>query len=242
LAGAVVALAFAAPAAIAADPGGAEAPTPVPEPQPAPRAGVVSVSGTVNVTARAATILGSVARFRGSARMRDARRRVVVQRFDEQAARWVAVARTVVDEDGTFVARWRTDRAGMIRLRALLRQRAARESRASGGTSAGSHAQIASAELGVTVYDSAFATWYGPGFFGNRTACGQTLTEDLQGVAHRTLPCGTQVSILYGGRTLVVPVVDRGPFAHGADWDLTQATARALGMEASDTIGAIALP
>jgi rare lipoprotein A len=240
--GAALALGFAAPAAVAAEPGGAEAPTPAPAPQPAPSAGVVSVSGTVNVTAHAATILGRVARFRGSTRPRDARRRVIVQRFDEQAARWVKVARAVVGKDGTFVAHWRTDRAGQIRLRALLRSRPARESRASGGASAAPQAQIASDELGVTVYDSAFATWYGPGFFGNRTACGQTLTEELQGVAHRTLPCGTKVSILYGGRTLIVPVVDRGPYAHGADWDLTQATARALGMDASDTIGAIALP
>jgi rare lipoprotein A len=93
----------------------------------------------------------------------------------------------------------------------------------------------------VTVYRPSFATWYGPGFFGNRTACGQVLTEDLVGVAHRTLPCGTQVAIFYGGRRLVVPVVDRGPYRDGADWDLTQAAAQALGMEASDTIGAVAL-
>ena len=43
------------------------------------------------------------------------------------------------------------------------------------------------------------ATWYGPGFFGNETACGQTLTRRTVGVAHKTLPCGTKVVIRYGG-------------------------------------------
>jgi rare lipoprotein A (peptidoglycan hydrolase) len=74
------------------------------------------------------------------------------------------------------------------------------------------------------------ATWYGPGFFGNRTACGKRLTRTIQGVAHKRLPCGTKVALRYRGRTVVVPVIDRGPFAHGADYDLTQATARSLGM------------
>jgi hypothetical protein len=178
-----------------------------------------------------------LARFRGSARARDAGKRAVVQRLDEGATRWVAVARSRVRRDGSFIARWRTDHIGRFRLRALLRPRPVREARSR--QSAG--ATIASEELGVTVYRPSFATWYGPGFFGNRTACGQVLTEDLVGVAHRTLPCGTQVAIFYGGRKLVVPVVDRGPFRAGADWDLTQAAAQSLGMEASDTIGAVAL-
>jgi rare lipoprotein A len=117
----------------------------------------------------------------------------------------------------------------------VLRPRTATQSRRHRATSA-------SAELGVTVFKPALATWYGPGFFGKQTACGQTLTPELVGVAHRTLPCGTQVAIFYGGRTLVVPVIDRGPYGgNGADWDLTQATAEALGMSASDTVGAVAL-
>jgi rare lipoprotein A len=233
LPGALAALLLAVPAAASADPspGGAQAPAPV---QPAPAAGIVSVSGPVAVTARADTLLGEVARFRGTARSHDAGRRVVVQRFDDATARWAAVARTTVGKRGNFVARWRTDQIGRLRLRAILRPRAVTQSRGS--------AAIASAELGVTVYRPAPATWYGPGFFGKQTACGQTLTPDLVGVAHRRLPCGTQVAIFYGGRTLVVPVVDRGPYGGDADWDLTQAAAEALGMSASDTVGAVALP
>ena len=44
-------------------------------------------------------------------------------------------------------------------------------------------------------------SWYGPGLYGNGTACGQKLTKDLVGVAHRTLPCGTLVTFRYKGVT-----------------------------------------
>jgi len=64
-------------------------------------------------------------------------------------------------------------------------------------------------------------SWFGPGLYGNGTACGQTLTKTLVGVAHRTLPCGTRVTFRYKGVTLTVPVVDRGPFVAGRTWDLT---------------------
>jgi rare lipoprotein A (peptidoglycan hydrolase) len=80
------------------------------------------------------------------------------------------------------------------------------------------------------------ATWYGPGFFGNETACGSKLTRTTIGVAHRTLPCGARVVINYGGRYLRTRVIDRGPFAHRAKWDLTQAAAQELGFEVTDRI------
>jgi hypothetical protein len=80
------------------------------------------------------------------------------------------------------------------------------------------------------------ATWYGPGFFGNETACGQTLTRRTYGVAHKTLPCGSKVVVRYRGRFVRTTVIDRGPFANGAKWDLTQATARALRFEYTDDI------
>lgn len=73
------------------------------------------------------------------------------------------------------------------------------------------------------------ASWYGPGLWGNRTACGQTLTGDLLGVAHRTLPCGSSVVLRYGSTTLTAAVVDRGPFIDGREFDLTYATRVALG-------------
>jgi rare lipoprotein A (peptidoglycan hydrolase) len=78
---------------------------------------------------------------------------------------------------------------------------------------------------------SAGATWYGPGLYGNGTACGQTLHPGTIGVAHRTLPCGTTVKINYQGHSLVTKVIDRGPYTPGNDFDLTNGARLALDFE-----------
>ena len=74
-------------------------------------------------------------------------------------------------------------------------------------------------------------SWYSPGFYGHRTACGKALTTTLIGVAHKTLPCGTLVTFRNpaNGRSLTVPVVDRGPYVAGRQWDLTGGACVALG-------------
>jgi hypothetical protein len=74
-------------------------------------------------------------------------------------------------------------------------------------------------------------SWYGPGFYGKRTACGIAMTETLIGVAHRTLPCGTRITFKNpaNGKTITAPVVDRGPYVSGRQWDLTGGLCRALG-------------
>jgi hypothetical protein len=65
-------------------------------------------------------------------------------------------------------------------------------------------------------------SWYGPGFYGNRTACGVVVLEkDTIGVAHRTLPCGTRVTFRHNGKTVVTRVIDRGPYVAGRIFDLT---------------------
>lgn len=66
-------------------------------------------------------------------------------------------------------------------------------------------------------------SWYGPGFYGNRTACGLAYTKTILGVAHKSLPCGTLVTFRNpdNGRTETVPVIDRGPYAAGRQWDLS---------------------
>lgn len=76
--------------------------------------------------------------------------------------------------------------------------------------------------------NTAQASWYGPGFYGHGTACGQVLTTSLVGVAHKSLPCGTQVTFTYNGVTITVPVVDRGPYVAGRMWDLTYAACQKL--------------
>jgi rare lipoprotein A (peptidoglycan hydrolase) len=90
-------------------------------------------------------------------------------------------------------------------------------------------------------YQPVKASWYGPGFYGHRTACGAKLTHHTLGVAHKRLPCGTNVALRYRGRTVVVPVIDRGPYSRGVDYDLTYATARSLGMRQTTHLGAAAL-
>lgn len=74
-------------------------------------------------------------------------------------------------------------------------------------------------------------SWYGPGFYGRRTACGLALTTSLVGVAHKTLPCGTRITFRNpaNGRTVTMPVVDRGPYAAGRQWDLTGGACLKLG-------------
>jgi hypothetical protein len=78
----------------------------------------------------------------------------------------------------------------------------------------------------LNVYRLAVASWYGGG---GSLACGGTLTSNTMGVANKTLPCGTLVTLRYGDRTVRVPVVDRGPYVEGREFDLTEATKQALG-------------
>jgi rare lipoprotein A (peptidoglycan hydrolase) len=75
------------------------------------------------------------------------------------------------------------------------------------------------------------ASWYGPGLWGRKTACGQTLRPGTFGVAHKKLPCGTTVKFVYRGKSVVTQVIDRGPYVDGRAWDLTKAASDALGFE-----------
>jgi hypothetical protein len=65
--------------------------------------------------------------------------------------------------------------------------------------------------------------------FGQGLACGGVLRPEQLGVAHKTAPCGTLVTFRYGDRAIRVPVIDRGPYIVGREWDFTAATAAALG-------------
>jgi hypothetical protein len=86
-------------------------------------------------------------------------------------------------------------------------------------------------DLVFSPFRSAGASWYGPGLYGHKTACGQTLRATTIGVAHRDLPCGTMVKFVYGGHAVVAPVIDRGPYVKGRAWDLTAAASEALEFE-----------
>jgi rare lipoprotein A (peptidoglycan hydrolase) len=64
--------------------------------------------------------------------------------------------------------------------------------------------------------------------YGLPIACGGVLHVPQLGVANKTLPCGTMVTFRYGGRAIRIPVIDRGPYIAGREWDLTGAAAEAL--------------
>jgi hypothetical protein len=102
-------------------------------------------------------------------------------------------------------------------------------------------AASAPAQGSLAVYRRQKATWYGPGSYGSRTACGKKLTKRTLGVAHRSLPCGTRVEFYLRGRRLTVPVIDRGPFVRGVTWDLTLAAMKRLGSSSTEIVGAVAL-
>ena len=212
----LVACALAAPvAASAADP-------------PPSTGGTQAPAATPALIATPHVLAGKVANFRGTFSARDAGRVVTIERFDPETASWTPVAATTVAADGSYLARWRADVTGQHRTHARLDDQGA--------------ALLAATpeyEASMTVYRPAKASWYGPGFYGRRTACGVRMTRKLLGVAHRKLPCGTEVALTYGGRSITVPVVDRGPYGRGLRWDLTAATAKALDFTFTDRIGAV---
>ena len=81
----------------------------------------------------------------------------------------------------------------------------------------------------LNVFRHATVSWYGPGLYGGHLGCGGTLTPGTLGVASKALPCGTKVTLRHRGRTVRVPVVDRGPYSAGREFDLTAATKDRLG-------------
>jgi hypothetical protein len=88
----------------------------------------------------------------------------------------------------------------------------------------------------LTVFRPARASWYGPGLYGNRTACGGRLTASTLGVAHKSMPCGTKLTLRYRNREVNVRVIDRGPYVGGREFDLTQATKNRLGFGSTGTV------
>jgi rare lipoprotein A (peptidoglycan hydrolase) len=89
-----------------------------------------------------------------------------------------------------------------------------------------SNALIDPSQLPPGQYNVSIASVYTD--YGLPVACGGVLHVAELGVANKTLPCGTEVIFRYGGRAIRVPVVDRGPYIAGREWDLTGAAAEAL--------------
>ncbi len=84
-----------------------------------------------------------------------------------------------------------------------------------------------------------WATWYGPGFHGNTTACGEVFNMYALTAAHPSLPCGTRVRVtnLSNGLSVTVRINDRGPYSGGYIIDLSYAAKLAIGMGSSAKVG-----
>lgn len=143
---------------------------------------------------------------------------VVLQR---SAARgWATIARGRTREKGRFsiTYRARSPRSELVRVRFRGDPLATSSTRRLGR---------------MNVYQLAGASWYGGG---GSLACGGELTSSTLGVAHKTLPCGTLITLRYDGHSVRVPVIDRGPFVAGRELDLTEATRRALGFGSTGVV------
>jgi rare lipoprotein A len=81
-------------------------------------------------------------------------------------------------------------------------------------------------------------SYYGKGFRGKLTACGEVFDDKEFTMAHRTLPCGTKVVVtnLRNRRTVAVRVNDRGPHVKGRVADVSTAAARQLRMVHSGVV------
>jgi rare lipoprotein A (peptidoglycan hydrolase) len=201
----------------AAVPSIASADTPVPSTTPTAAAGTAATkaSSALSIKSVRRTVLaGRRVVVRGALRPAGSGRAVSLQ-VGKTGGGWTTVDHDRTDHTGRYVLAWRSGRTGTMRLRVHF-----------GGTR-----ELHSArELGGTarVYRRAVASWYGPGFYGQHLACGGTLSAGMLGVAHKSLPCGTKVTLHYRGRTVRVPVIDRGPYVGGREFDLTAATKQRL--------------
>ncbi|MFL5897257.1 MAG: septal ring lytic transglycosylase RlpA family protein [Solirubrobacterales bacterium] len=155
---------------------------------------------------------------RGRVRPSGRRRVKVVFRGPDGGARSLTTK-----ANGAFALRWAPQRTGSYAIRAF----GVHDRRAAGSQSPARN---------LTTYRLAGASYYGPGLYGSGVACGGTLMPGTMGVANKTLPCGTKVKLRYHGRSVTVPVIDRGPYVAGRDYDLTTAVKQKLGFPGVGTV------
>jgi rare lipoprotein A len=173
-----------------------------------------ATADVARVRLRTNVLAGRRASVRGVLRPAVAGHRVAVER---QAGRgWRTLARATTTAGGRFTLRWRAGGPDSARLRIRV--------------PAGDGVKPARIRVGrINVFRRASVSWYGPGLYGNALGCGGRLSPSTLGVAHKTLPCGAKVTLRHRGRTVRVPVVDRGPYVGDREYDLTAATKERLG-------------
>jgi hypothetical protein len=194
----------------------------------------VNVRATVTMgTRKLQPVKGKPAVIAGRVGPGDVPRAVVAEAY--RGGRWQQVAATTSSPDGgAYRLTWTPKGSPWVRVVAKPDRIAGGTSRLAGytgtaATSTSPDGQLATSMTATGPMRVAVASRFDD--YNLPVACGGTLGVHEQGVAHKTLPCGTIVTITYNGRTVRVPVVDRGPYIAGREFDLTGATANTLGFE-----------
>ncbi|MEP6952531.1 MAG: septal ring lytic transglycosylase RlpA family protein [Solirubrobacteraceae bacterium] len=178
--------------------------------RPASVADIQPRRSVLNVLAgRRASVAGTVAPGNPGARVSLQKR---------HGSRWTTVARTATRAGGAFRVSYRPPRPQSASLRIV----------------AGGHPESVGR---LNAYRHATVSWYGPGLYGNKLGCGGRLTPSTIGVANKSLPCGTRLTLRKGSHIVRARVVDRGPYVGGREFDLTSATRRRLHFSGVGTIG-----
>lgn len=187
------------------------------DPRPGQNAGwATASSGGVTFKARQNAFNGTTHVVTGVAGR--GRKTVVLER--QVGSRWSQVARVKSAANGSYSVSWKVSVFGKVTLRV-------RAENMTGAPSAN-----------VVAYHVAKATIFGgPGEFPQPLANGGTLDQTTLGLAHLTLPFNTQVQIAYGAKSILLPVIDRGPYRKGYAFDVTYTAASYLGMDGLATVG-----
>ena len=232
--------------------GGGGAAVTTPSPTPIPSANVIRLSGAItaqgdgiSIRVAASGTLRRPLTITGQAPADHAGEEIAIQTTKLSGSHWTRAATAAIAQNGSFTATWTPSSSAQLRMRAVLAPQGSTDQSPGGGDAAGSASAAAASTvfatqaLTIPIFRNAVATIFGPGLWGRHTACGERLSRALLGVASRTLKCGTRVALHYRGRELTVPVVDRGPYSAGVTWDLTMATADALGITETSTVGTL---
>jgi peptidoglycan lytic transglycosylase len=208
---------------------------------PTQTSGGVSTAPTISASANGITLKTTATavasqklRFSGTAPNKAT---VVVEEQVANARGWKTIATTKAGKHGRFSVNWTARQHGRVSFSAIAVSSAA----------AGVGANVDAAgtpPLTVDIVKAYVATFYGPGFWGSTVACRQDgrlvkLKPNTLGVAsHTNVKCGTKVTFYYQGKQITVPVIDREGSDSIGTWDLTEKTAKDLGISETVTVGA----
>jgi hypothetical protein len=197
----------------------------------------VSASGDgITLWTRATGVDGQVLHISGSVPSGDGGQTVALEQLAVADGNWTEVAHTKSSHNNHFKLSFKPTTVGHLTFAATVESAAAAD--LSAGPMAGAPV------LNVDIVHSYVATFYGPGLWGNSVACrhkGQLvkLERNTLGVAsHTNVACGTKVTFYYGNKQITVPVIDREGSDSIGTWDLTEKTAKDLGITETVTVGA----